>query len=202
MDAETMEQIFDPFFSTKFTGRGLGLAALLGIVRGHNGSIRVESNPGEGTTFEILFPAEETVASSPTTAPEETPPASPGTVMVVDDQDSVREVTMQMLHKIGYDTLPAADASEAIALLTEHGHRIVAVLLDMTMPGMEGPEALERLRRIQPGLPVLLASGYNEPEIGDRFHQEKPDGFLKKPFTPRQLREALGGLLAGRDGGD
>lgn len=202
MDAETAEQVFDPFFSTKFTGRGLGLAALLGIVRGHNGSVRVESNPGEGSTFEILFPADgQETDERPPSKPKHTGAPS-RTIMIVDDQDSVREVAGQMLEKIGYETLCVPNGKEAVQLLAEHGDRVAAVLLDMTMPGMEGPEALERLRQVQPGVPVLVASGYNESEIGDRFGQQKPDGFLKKPFTPERLREALSGLLAHPDGED
>ncbi len=196
MDDETLPQIFDPFFTTKFAGRGLGLAAVMGIVRGHGGAIKVTSNPRNGACFRILFPLceqpEEEIPEEP-----EIPPSwrGSGTILVVDDEEDVREVVGAMLETCGYDVLTAGDGYEGVELFREHSGEIRAVLLDWMMPRMNGDEALSEILRIRSDARVLLSSGYSEKEATSRFTRSHPAGFIQKPYQIKtlfgKLREVL-----------
>jgi PAS domain S-box-containing protein len=190
MTPDTLRRIFDPFFSTKYAGRGLGLAAVMGIVRSHQGLIRIRTEPGRGTSFRVLFPAGAGAVGQP-----DKPPAARsewrgrGTVLVVEDEEGVREVAERMLQDIGLDTIPAEDGREALDILDRVGESINAVLLDLSMPRMGGQETLRRLRQRWPHLPVIMMSGYTEESVAPQFSDAGPGMtvFLQKPFLAEDL---------------
>jgi two-component system, cell cycle sensor histidine kinase and response regulator CckA len=196
MDAETQERIFDPFFSTKFTGRGLGLAATLGIVRGHRGMIKVASVPTRGTTFTVLLPCTSS-ASLPDQAPEPRRDRfrGSGAVLVVDDDETVRSVARQMLERSGFTVLTARDGSEGLDVYTSSLDPIALVLLDLTMPTLGGEEAFRALRRARPDVRIVLMSGYSSHELAARYGAEGLAGFIQKPFRLEELEECLTRVL-------
>jgi CheY-like chemotaxis protein len=192
MTPEVQARIFDPFFTTKFTGRGLGMAAVLGIVRGHRGAIRIDSEPGRGTTIGILFPASDRqLAPGPAGPGPGSPWQGRGTVLLADDDAAVREVSADMLRMMGFDVLVAEDGGSALELFRAHRAAIRCVVLDMAMPQVGGVEALSELRRLDPGVRVVLASGYGEQDVVDRLPAGGVVRLLEKPFDFETLRAGL-----------
>ena len=201
MEETTRKQIFDPFFSTKTHGHGLGLAATLGIIRTHHGSIHVESELGVGTKFTVLFPLAATKLIAATTSePLATPHYDTKLhVLVIDDETSIREVVADILISEGIAVLVAAGGEEGIALYQQQQARIGLVLLDMKMPGISGEETFRRLRALDPAVQVILSSGYTEIEINDYFHNADIVAFLQKPYDITQLLQSVHGVLANHD---
>jgi two-component system cell cycle sensor histidine kinase/response regulator CckA len=197
MDEETQKRIFDPFFSTKFLGRGLGLSAAFGIVRGHKGAIKVTSAPGHGTIFEVLFPvgADQPVRPRPRPREQAALVEGRGTILVVDDEDIVRSFLQQVLTRAGYEVLLAADGEEALQVFSRNRSRISLVLLDLVMPVMSGEETLPHLFAIEPEVRVIVSSGQDEEECMRKLREPRVAGFLQKPYKPSVLTAMVRKLL-------
>ena len=191
MTPEVQARIFEPFFTTKFTGRGLGLSAMLGILRGHRGGIRVYSEPGHGSTFKLIFPA--TAGEAPAIGPAEGVEdwTGDGTILVVDDEEGVRTAASDLLRSMGFQVVTACDGQEALDRFRESPVPIRAVLMDLTMPHMDGVEAFRGLRRLDPQCRVVLTSGYNEQEAIQEFLGKGLAGFVQKPFLRADLLRAM-----------
>lgn len=186
-----IEKLFDPFFSTKTSGRGLGLSSVLGIVRAHDGAITVESDHGQGSVFRIYFPvATEAVPDVP-----EKKIRDGITVLLVDDDEFLLLSTGALIKTMGLRLLTAKDGVEAVEVFRQHKDEISCVITDLTMPNMNGWETLTALRQLEPGLPVILASGYDKGQVMSGAHPDLPDAFLEKPYSLKQLRDAVGQIL-------
>jgi PAS domain S-box-containing protein len=198
MTPDTLQRMFDPFFSTKFDGRGLGLAAVMGIVQSHQGLIRIRSEPGGGTSFRVLFPAAPGgLRVSETPAAPRSDWSGSGTVLVVDDEEGVREVAERILQDAGFEIITAVNGRDALDALMKAGDRVSAVLLDLSMPRMGGQEALRHLRVEHPFLPVIMMSGYTEESVASQFSEDRQGmtAFLQKPFLAEDLIEVLRRVL-------
>jgi signal transduction histidine kinase/CheY-like chemotaxis protein len=202
-----IKKIFDPFFSSKFTGRGLGLSVVLGIVRAYGGVVTVESEPGRGSIFRIFLPVTTeavlfrplpfaTTETSYMDKSDKTPmTGSSGALLLVEDEESVRKMARVMLTRLGVAVLEAEDGVEAVEMFRQHQNGIICVLCDLTMPRMDGWDTLAALRKISPGIPVILSSGYDEAQVMLGEHAEWPQAFLGKPYKVKDLRDAIDHVL-------
>ena len=188
MSSEIQRMIFDPFFTTKKNGRGLGLASTLGIIRSHQGTITVTSQPDTGTTFRVFVPSlGRPVLSIAQEIAELKHWQGEGVVLLVDDDETVRVVGRRFLERLGYSVLDAEDGNIGVELVKEHGDILSCVLLDMTMPEMDGEETLRRMHQINPHIPIVMCSGLHEQDVLNRCGELKPAGFLPKPFRVTEM---------------
>jgi len=205
MPEETVEKIYDPFFSTRFAGRGMGMAVVMGIIRAHNGMIRIDSAVGKGTRVRVYLPSVPTARSTVLLSPEDEaggkgPHQGAGlgagrTMLVVDDEEMVRRASAKALEKLGFKTSEAGTGRAALEWFEAHGDQCSAVLLDYLMPEMKGDEALRRLLDRRPDLPVVLTSGHTRDEDLSNLLQRDNVVFLPKPFSIDDLEKVLAELL-------
>jgi PAS domain S-box-containing protein len=195
MDRDTLEHIFEPFFTTKFTGRGLGLPAVVGIVRSHHALLQVESTPGQGSTFRVIFAAAETGAETKAAAPAPLQLLPNVRVLVVDDEDAVRLVAQRVFERLGLTVEVAVDGRSALALLDHDPNRFSLLLVDMTMPGMDGATTLREMRRRGATGPAIMMSGLSEQQVRAVLGPEHPAEFLAKPFDVAALRAKAEAVL-------
>jgi two-component system, cell cycle sensor histidine kinase and response regulator CckA len=195
IEAKNYSRVFEPFFSSKFAGRGLGLPVVLGILRGHHGGVTIQSSVGNGTVVRLYFPLSSSLPE------EEIPPRVikktdfSGRALVVDDEETIRKVAAKILESIGFSVVQAVDGYEALELLKADSN-YAFVLLDMTMPRVDGIEVLHEIRRHYPKMKVLFTSGFSERDLNRRFHQVSPDGFIPKPFRVELLIEKVKELFS------
>ena len=192
-----LPRLFEPFFSTKFTGRGLGLAVILGTVRHHGGFITVESVVDQGSTFSLYLPAHSEIAAQPVVdAPEARKAPARPTVLIIEDDPVVRELAALMLQQAGWQTLTAEDGLAGLDIVQAQTHNISVVLMDMIMPRLDGAATLARLEQIAPQLPVVIMSGYHQEQLGDLQRRKNFARYVQKPFTAATLNQAMLAALA------
>ena len=203
MDEQTLSRIFDPQFTTKVTGRGLGLASLLNAVQRHNGAVEVESTVGEGTVFRVYFPAEEQAKEELVEGAADSDDnwRGYGMALIADDEEAIRLITTTLLERIGFRVISAADGLETVDLYTQHAEDITFLLLDINMPGLNGLEAALRIRHINPNVPILFMSGYPREEVMERFEHNKHTDFIKKPFESIALKKTIRAVMEARGNG-
>lgn len=199
MDEATIARIFDPFFTTKVSGRGLGMSAVQGIIRGHGGAISVRSEPGQGTTFRVMFPASRAADDVGLDADQQTADSESwrgeGTILIVDDEEQVCAVGRMMLERLGFEVITATDGQQALDIFASRTDEIVCVLLDLTMPQFSGEQVLDQLHQIRPETPVILCSGYSILDSSTSTDGRSPANFIQKPYSLATLQDALKQVL-------
>jgi len=201
MDAKTKEKIFEPFFTTKFMGRGLGLSAILGIVKRQNGVIRLQSKPGEGTSFCLYFPAldQETIEVIEEITETGNKWRGRGTVLLVDDEENIIDIGMRFLESIGFDVMTAPNGYEALDIYKENSELINLVILDLTMPIMNGIETAAEMMKIRSDVKIIISSGYSEDVVMKSFEKGSIAGFIQKPYKLQKLVNVISSIIPGQD---
>ncbi len=191
MDEETKWRIFEPFYSTKFTGRGLGMSAVLGIIKSHGGALQLHSQLGQGTTFKVYLPVQKSDSARDDDTSASAPWQGNGTILLVEDEDKVRLITKSLLENIGFSVLEAVNGKEALELYRKNATDIRLVVTDMGMPVMDGYELFNELKKLNPRLPIIVSSGHGDAEVSSRLGTDNIAGLISKPYGTDQLREVL-----------
>jgi CheY-like chemotaxis protein len=193
MDVKTIARIFEPFFTTKFTGRGLGMAAVLGIVKGHGGAIRIDSKVGQGTKVTVLFPpALDQKVKTESILPASSSASDPrAKIMVVDDDQALLEVLVLLVEGMDFQVFKADRGHQALDIYRAKHESLSLVLMDLTMPDMDGGEVLLEMKKVDPKVPILLTSGYSEQAVKKRIQGQEIAGFMQKPFDMDELETRL-----------
>ncbi|MEI6306378.1 MAG: response regulator, partial [Deltaproteobacteria bacterium] len=191
MDEETKWRIFEPFYTTKFTGRGLGMSAVLGIIMSHKGALQLFTQTGQGSTFRVYLPSGTNEAESQINiAPSESWLGS-GTILLVEDEEPIRKLARVLLKKLGFDVIEATNGMEALELFQKNVADINLVITDMGMPVMDGYHLFHELKQLAPNLPIIISSGFGDTEVSSRIRTEDIAGSIRKPYNFGQLREIL-----------
>ncbi|MCY3412178.1 MAG: PAS domain S-box protein [Candidatus Heimdallarchaeota archaeon] len=194
IEQDIIERIFDPFYSTKFTGRGLGLAVVQGIIKGHSGAIKVSSEINKGTTFKVLIPVGENLKKVEKEEQVVTLNQR-GRILICDDEKIVREVAANMLSDLGFEILYAIDGQHAVEMYDAHSHEIDLILLDLTMPKLSGEQVFKHIRKHDPHVKIIISSGFNEKEVVNRFSGKQFSAFLQKPYGYKDLIYLINQLM-------
>jgi PAS domain S-box-containing protein len=199
MDDDTRRKIFEPFYTTKFTGRGLGMSAVLGIVKAHNGALQLESQPGQGTTFKIYLPVQPSKTETEEAHQKAVSAAwhGSGTILLAEDEVQVKSIVIAQLQKLGFTVLDAANGKEALELYQQNAADINMVITDMGMPVMNGYELFYKLKQLNPKTPIIISSGFGEGDIASKIPSEAIAGLINKPYSFDQLRDVLKGVVEG-----
>ena len=199
IESGVMSRIFEPFFSTKFAGRGLGLAAVRGIVVGHGGAVTVKSEGGQGTSFRVFLPVCE-VAAGPSGAVDAGAAKAmrQGVVLVVDDEDSILQIARRLLESAGFTVKTASNGVDGLREFRESASDIVCVVLDLVMPRMDGAAAYREMKTIKPSVPIVLSTGYADSEVVDRVGEDALRSLLKKPYDTAALLAAVDKAVSAR----
>ncbi len=200
MDEETKWRIFEPFYTTKFTGRGLGMSAVLGIIKSHGGALQLFTQPGEGTTFKVYLPVpwkNSTGDAVQAVSAPSTPWTGSGTILLVEDEDQIRDIARSFLEMFGFTVLEAVNGREALEMYQKNAAEITLVVTDMGMPVMDGYELFHKLKSLDPELPIIVSSGYGDVEVSARIGSDNIAGIISKPYNPSQLREVLKSVMEG-----
>lgn len=199
MDAETQHRLFEPFYTTKFTGRGLGMSAVLGIIKAHNGALLLKSEAGRGATFTVYFPVSVQVgipaSDMARCLDSEHQSVFTGTVLVVDDEPHVRDICVEYVRHLGYTPISASNGIEALEIFRAHADEITLIILDLIMPHMDGVTTFNELRRIRPDVKVIVSSGHSAQDMMHDFPASGPNAFIQKPFQLQDLKEKISGLI-------
>jgi signal transduction histidine kinase/CheY-like chemotaxis protein len=200
MDNETRQRMFEPFYTTKFSGRGLGMSALLGIITAHKGALQLSSQPGHGTTFKVYLPVQINVAEEglPQQAAQ-APWKGSGTILLAEDEEQVLFIGKAILKAMGFAVIGAANGKEALELYQQNSADITLVVTDMGMPVMNGYELFYKLKKINPELPIIISSGFGDSDVTSRIPREEIAGLINKPYSPEQLRDVLKGVVEGAE---
>jgi CheY-like chemotaxis protein len=198
MDDTTRRRIFEPFYTTKFTGRGLGMSAVLGIISTHKGALQFSSQPGHGTTFKMYLPLQirgTVVDDNPGPSVPAVPWRGSGTILLVEDEEQIRNIARMMLNIFGFTVLEAANGKEALELYLQHAADITLILTDIGMPVLDGYALFRELKTLDPKLPIIITSGFGEGDVTSRLAGEDIAGIINKPYNPDQLRNILKSVL-------
>ena len=193
MNNETRQRIFEPFYTTKFTGRGLGMSAVLGIINSHGGALQLFSQEGQGTTFKVYLPIpdNESAESDSTLKAPPTPWTGSGTILLVEDENQIRMIANAFLSKLGFTVIEATNGKEALELYLENVEDVILVVTDMGMPVMSGYELFQELKKLKPELPIIISSGFGDVDVSSKISREDIAGLISKPYSFDQLRDVL-----------
>jgi CheY-like chemotaxis protein len=202
MDEATKWRIFEPFYTTKFSGRGLGMSAVLGIIKSHDGALQLFSQPGHGTTFKVYLPVTTNgtaISEDQTTSPPSATWTGSGTILLVEDEDEILLIAKELLEMFGFTVLEAVNGKEALELYKKNAADITFVLTDMGMPVMDGYELFYELKKLKPELPIIISSGYGDAEVSSRIGSDNIAGLISKPYNPDRLCEVLKSVVEGTE---